>query len=117
MVKRRPGASRLGCLFGALLLVTVAYFGVNVGQVYLRYYRFRDAMEQEARFSHTHDDAAIRLRLTALADSMGLPETASRILIRRSANSVIITTDYTERVEMPLLVREIHFAPRVEWRF
>jgi hypothetical protein len=114
MVSVRRGANRVGCLFGLLLLVTVIYFGVNVGEVYLRYYRLQDAMEQEARFARAHDDDAIRLRLSAFADSLGVPESARRFEVSRSANLVHISTEYVEHVELPLGVRAFHFKPSVE---
>jgi hypothetical protein len=113
VVSARRGASRLGCLVGMLLLVTVAYFGFNMGEVYLRFYRLRDAMAQEARFAHNRNDDAIRLRLVALADSLGLPDDAGRVTITRDAARIVIKTSYTEHVELPLFVREFHFAPQV----
>jgi hypothetical protein len=117
MVGVRRGVSRLGCLVGLLLIVTVVYFGTNVGEVYFRYYRLHDAMAQQARFASTLDDNAIRTRLSALADSLGLPEEATRIRVQRSANRIVISTDYAERVELPLFVRTFRFAPTVEHRF
>ena len=109
----RDGRSRLGCLVGLLLLVTIAYFGFNIGEVYVRFYRLKDAMVQEARFADTRDDEAIRIRLAAVADSLGLPEEAGRVRVMRSANRIVITTDYSEHVELPLFVREFKFAPQV----
>lgn len=117
MVKRRRGASRLGCLVSLLLVVAVAYFGYNVGEVYFRYYQLRDAMEQEARFAQNRDDATVRSRLAAAADSLGLPEDATRFRITRDAHHITIETSYVERVELPMMVRELHFAPRVERAF
>jgi hypothetical protein len=117
MVKLRPGTSRLGCLFSLLVIVTVVYFGVNVGEVYLRYYRMRDAMDQEARFATTHDDDQIRLYLGAMADSLGLPESAGRVRIHRGAHDITISSQYSVHVELPLFVREFHFAPSAERRF
>ena len=113
MVTARRGTSRLGCLVGLLLIVTVAYFGFNIGEVYLRFYRMKDAMVQEARFAHNRDDNAIRLRLAAVADSLGLPNEAGRVIINREGARIIIRTSYTEHVELPLFVREFHFAPQV----
>lgn len=112
MVARR-GAGRLGCLVTLLLAVTVAYFGFNIGEVYLRFARFRDAMTQEARFAHTRDDDTIRRRLAASADSLGLPEEAARVQIRREARRIIISASYAEHVELPLMVREFRFSPQV----
>lgn len=113
MVTRRGGRSRLGCLLGLLLLVTIAYFGFNIGEVYFRFYRLRDAMAQEARFADTRDDEAIRLRLAAVADSLGLPDEAGRVRVVRTSNRVTISSDYSEHVELPLFVREIKFSPQV----
>ena len=117
MVTRRGGRSRLGCLVGLLLLVTIVYFGFNIGEVYLRFYRLKDAMVQEARFADTRDDDAIRTRLAAVADSLGLPDEAGQVRVIRSANRIVITSDYTEHVELPLFVREIKFAPQVVRNF
>ncbi len=113
MVTPRRGASRLGCLVSLLLVVTIAYFGFNIGEVYMRFFRVRDAMEQEARFAHNRDDQTIRSRLAAAADSLGLPDEAARFEVRRDARRIIISTAYTERVELPMFVRDFHFAPQV----
>ena len=113
MVTSRRGTSRLGCLVGVLLLVTVAYFGFNIGEVYVRFFRLKDAMAQEARFAHNRDDNTIRLHLAAVADSLGLPNEAGRVIVTRDAARIIIKTRYTEHVELPLFVREFHFEPQV----
>jgi hypothetical protein len=112
MVRARAGASRLGCLVGLLLVVTVCYFGFNIGEVYFRSYRFKDAMAQEARFADTRDDATIRSRLMAVADSLGLPDEAGRVRIQREASRITISSVYSEHVELPLFVREFRFAPQ-----
>jgi len=117
VVTSRTGASRIGCLVSLLLGVTIAYFGFNIGEVYLRFYRLKDAMVQEARFAHNRADEAIRTHLAAVADSLGLPDEAGRMVIRRDATRIVISTDYSEHVELPLLVREFHFAPQVVRRF
>jgi hypothetical protein len=113
MVSDRRGASRLGCLVTVLVAVAIAYFGFNIGEVYLRSYRFRDAMAQEARFSDTRDDAEIIRRLAAVADSLGLPEEAARVSIRREASRIVLSSSYSELVELPMFIREFHFNPQV----
>ena len=117
MVRSPRGASRLGCLVSVLLAVTIAYFGFNIGEVYVRFYRYRDAMAQQARFAHNRDDNAIRLQLAAVADSLGLPDEAGRIIVTRDASGIVLKASYTEHVELPLFVREFHFAPQVVRRF
>lgn len=117
MVSRRTGRTNFGCLFSILLLVTAIYFGVNVGEPYIRYYRFLDGMKQEARFSARFTDEQIQVRLAALADSLGLPEAAGRVRVRRASNRISLSSAYYERVEMPLIVREILFSPQAEWTY
>lgn len=117
MVRTPRGTSRLGCLVSVLLAVTIAYFGFNIGEVYVRFYRLKDAMAQEARFAHNRDDNTIRLRLAAVVDSLGLPDEAGRVIVNRDVSSIVIRTSYTEHVELPLFVREFRFEPQVVRRF
>ena len=116
MVRGRGGRVSLGCLFTLLLLTAALYFAVNVGEVYWRYYRYRDAMQQEARFAHMRTDQAITRRLTLVADELGLPDGARAVAIRRDggARQITIGAEYAERVELPGFVRTIRFAPRAE---
>jgi len=106
----------LGCLFTLLLLTAALYFAVNVGEVYWRYYRFRDAMRQEARFAHMRTDQAIARRLTSVAESLGLPDGAHTVAIRREtrARRISIRAEYAERVELPGFVQTVRFSPRAE---
>ena len=113
----RAGRTKFGCLVSLLLVVTIAYFVINVGEPYLRYYRFLDGMKQEARFSARFSDEEIQQRLAALADSLGLPEAAGRVRVRRASNRISISTSYYERVEMPLIVRDILFSPQADWTY
>jgi len=113
VVAARSTPRTLGCLILILIGVTIAYFGFNVGEVYLRFYRFRDAIEQETRFARQRDDETIRRRLTLIADSLGLPEAAARIKVHRSAHQIEISSEWSEHVELPMFVREFRFTPRV----
>ena len=118
MVSSAPrGVSRLGCLLLLVLLAAAAYFAVNLGEVYYRYYRFRDAMGQQARFAVRLSDTAVQQRLRATADSLGLPEGAGNVFIRRSSGLIEIWSEYYEHVELPLFVRELHFTPSAEHAF
>ena len=118
MVSSAPrGASRLGCLLLLVLFAAAAYFAVNVGEVYYRYYRFRDAMSQQARFAVRISDATVQQRLRATADSLGLPEAAGNVLVRRSPGLIEVWSEYFEQVELPLFVREFHFTPSAEYAF
>lgn len=113
----RRGRSSLGCLVSLLLVVAAGYFAVNFGEVYLRYYRFLDSMEQNAHFAAHFDDAAIRNNLKFVADTLNLPPEAHSVQIYRRERHISISAEYYEHVELPLYVREIHFRPRVETSF
>jgi len=113
----RTGMSKLGCLVTLLLLVAVVYFADKVGQPYVRYLRYKDAMAQEARFAGRTTDEWIQQRLSEHADSLGLPEAAGNVRIRRTEKGVSISSEYYETVEFPLFVRALRFAPQVERTF
>jgi hypothetical protein len=117
MVTSRRAASTMGCLFAMLVVVAVVYFGVNVGVPYLRYYQFRDAMEQETRFAERKSDAEILRTLRLKADSLSLPLEAQRIHIRRTPVQITIWTKYTVTIEFPFIERDIAFQPVAERGF
>ena len=104
----------MGCLFGLLLLAALGYFGVNVGEAYWRFYQFRDDIQQEVRFAGHSTNDVIATRLHAAADSLGLPEAAGHVVIRRVRGFISIESNYDEPVELPGHVRELHFHPRAE---
>jgi hypothetical protein len=113
-VVRRRGASSLGCLLPLLILAVCAYFAVGFGEAYFRYYQFKDAMGQEARFASTHTDEQITRRLSAFADTLQMPLGAELITVSRVGPKVEISADYDEVIALPLKKEYvIHFHPLV----
>jgi len=117
MVRSRRGSSSLGCLFALLLLSTAVYFGVNVGEVYFRYFKYKDAMRQEVRFASHNSDQVILRHLRAQADSLGLPEAAGEVTLQRDGRHIEMESEYYEHIELPLYVREVRFNPHAEGIF
>ena len=114
MVTRR-GASSTGCLVSLLIFVAVLYYGVNIGEVYFRYYRLLDEMQSQSRIGAALDDGTIRRRIQAAVQEIGLPDSAGAlIVIRRTENprQISIETRYSESVDLPLFQRTFVFAPR-----
>lgn len=117
MVRVRRGKGQLGCLLQMLVVVAVVYFSYNVGTVLWNYYQFEDAMKQEVRFSATRSDAVIKRRLSDFADSLGLPEAARNVHVRRSKNVILIWSEYYKNVEFPGFVREFRLNPQATGPF
>jgi hypothetical protein len=114
VVNRASGRAYLGCLFALLIVTAVVYFGFNIGEVYWRYYRYQDAMEQEVRFASMRNDDAIVQRLTSVSVALGLPDAARPPRVQRdpSTRRIDISASYSERVELPGFVRTFSFTPR-----
>jgi hypothetical protein len=99
-------------LFLLLLVAIAMYLGVNIGEAYWRFYEFEDAMRQEVRFARQIPDDRIKLHLSALADSLGLPEEATNITVERTNSDISVSAEYTEHLQFPLFARDIRFTPR-----
>lgn len=117
MVTLRRGASSLGCLFTLLVIAAVGYFGVNIGEVYFRYFQYKDAMRQEVRFAAHNSDVIIVRHLRDEADSLGLPEGAGNVVVQRDGRHIEIEAEYYEHIELPLTVREVYLNPHAEGIF
>ena len=68
----------MGCLFSLLVVVAALYYGVNIGEVYFRYYRLLDEMETQAQLAAALDDGTIRRRVQATAQDIVQPGNSSR---------------------------------------
>ena len=70
-VGRDPrGATSMGCLVSLLVVVAVLYYGVNIGELYFRYYRLLDEMQSQAQLAPSLDDGTIRRRIQAAAQDI-----------------------------------------------
>ncbi len=112
----RRGASATGCLFSLLILVAALYYGVNIGEVYFRYYRLLDEIQTQTRVASALDDGTIRRRLEAAAEDIGVPREGMRFTIRRTASprQITIETEYSESVHLPLFHHTFHLHPKAE---
>ena len=109
----RRGASSLGCLVSLALFVAALYYGVHIGEVYLRYYRLLDAMRFQAQLAPTiRDDNVIDRRLMAAADS--ILGQVPRFNINRTQRRITIQTQYSEHVDLPFFKHVFLLRPRAE---
>jgi len=117
MVRARAGKGSLGCIVSILLVATVSYFATNIGRSYWNFVQFQDRMKQEARFAQHRSDATIARRLRSYSDSLGLPEGASKVTVRRRGRTIHIWSEYYEHIELPGMVREFYFHPEAVGTF
>ena len=117
MVARR-GVSAVGCMVYLVVIAAAIYFGSPFASAYIDYYRYKDAMKQEAKFSLQHSDAEIQTRLKIFADSLGLPRSASNIRINRGRGRVVILGNYQQTIAVPMIgPKKVRFSPTAEASF
>jgi hypothetical protein len=116
VTRSRRGASSSGCLLSLLLFVAALYYGVNVGEVFFRYYRLLDEMQTETRLAAGLDDGTIRRRIQAAIEEIGIPDSAGsrQLQVRRtdSPRQIVIETQYSEWVSLPFFNHSFSFHPR-----
>jgi len=117
VMRARRGSGRAGCLVTMLVIAAVGYFGLGIGSVYWNYFQYRDRMMQEARFAASRTDGVIKRRIAVFADSLGLPEGARQVRIRRAQKRIHIWAEYYELIELPFIAKELLLSPRVEWTY
>ena len=115
-LRSRRGGSTSGCLVSLVIFVAAVYYGIHLGQPWLRYYQLIDEMRVSARLAPTLSDGVIQRRLEQKVDELGLPPEAKKFHITRSGNprKIIITTEYSETVIVPLLTHTFLFTPIAE---
>jgi hypothetical protein len=75
-------------------------------------------METSARFASTQSDDQIRQHLKGVAQDLGLPTEAQRIVIQRSKHPPVVTirSQYTVELVLPFTRKELTLRPAVEVR-
>jgi hypothetical protein len=116
-LRNRSGKSRLGCLFTIFLFAAVVYVGLNVGEVYWRYYRLADYVREQVDFAPALTDDVIQRRLIAFSDSLGLDLGPRDWVIRRSwsPKEITIRAQYEDSIVITVLgmrkVWKVRFQP------
>lgn len=115
-LRSRRGTSTSGCLVSLVLFIAMVYYGIHLGQPWLRYYQLVDEMRVSARLAPTLSDAVIRRRLEQKVDELALPADAKKFVITRSGNprKITISTQYSETVTVPLLTHTFIYTPMTE---
>ncbi len=102
--RSESGKARIGCLLFLLIIAGGLYFGIQFFEVKYRFYQMQDEVSNDATFAPTLDDAVIRRRLVARADTLGLPLGPKMWTIRRTASprEIFIYSAYDDSVVISL---------------
>jgi hypothetical protein len=98
-------------LFGGAL-----YYGINIGQVYLRYYEVLDGMRSQARLAPGLQDDVIYRRLNGQVDSLFEhgPKPHFKVTRNNDSRRIVIESEYTDQVDLPLFKHTFTLRPRAE---
>ncbi len=115
-LRSRRGTSATGCLVSLLIFAGAVFYGIHLGEPWVRYYQLLDEMRVSARLAPTLSDGVIKRRLEAKADELGLPPESKKFQITRSGKprKILITSEYSETVTVPLLTHTFLFTPKAE---
>ncbi len=112
------GKARVGCLVGILLVVLVIYLVKDFGTVFWRYYQIQDEVKAQASFAPGLTDQAIRDRLVAQCDTLGIPLGMKQWQVKRTGGAITISATYADSVVVTLpgyrKVFHFQFRPHAE---
>ena len=80
-------------------------------------HRSRSNPPSEAKFAAHRTDDAIKVCIAQFADSLGLPESAQNVVVRRGKHEIFIYANYIVHIELPGQVRELKFNPTATGNF
>ena len=72
----------------------------RAGTVYLRYYEFRDDVQQIAQFAGRQTDHELLTRVREAAEVHGIPLDPNAATVRRLNNHLMIDATYMEQIEV-----------------
>lgn len=115
LLRNRRGAGTLGCLLSLLIFVAMLYYGYHIGTVYWKFYQLQDAMKSQARLAPSLADDVIRRRLNESADEI-YPDVKFKFNISRGGRprKIVIESEYTDSVDLPLFKHTFQLKPRAE---
>lgn len=88
----------------ALIKLAIAALIVHAswraGNVYWRYYKFKDGVQHTAQFSGTSSESDLQSRVMQIAGQYQIPVNPEQIRVRREANHTLIDAVYRDRIEI-----------------
>jgi hypothetical protein len=104
----------LRSLFGLFVIVAAIYCGWLVLPPYLANYRLEESVDDTARtgtMDRTKTEEDLRYLVEKDARSLGIDLSPEQIQVERSGGEVLVWTEYTVHIDMPLHPFDLHFQP------
>jgi hypothetical protein len=97
------------------IVAIVANAAVRTVPVYWTHFKFKDAVEETARFSSKRTEDEVRERVLAIANRFEIPITAGDIQVRKDRDTTFVETAYDTTFEyFPGRRYPVHFTVKVE---
>ena len=97
------------------LVAVLANAAWRVGNAYLGYYRFTDAVQQLAHYRGDKSDAEIHDRVFGLAAQYDITVTDETLTIEKNENRTIVDGSYTKPIEfLPTVVYDWPFKVHID---
>ncbi len=115
----RSGRISISFLFFVLVVAAAIYFGLEFGGVYLRHWKFEDAVKQHASFAGQLTDEAIRQKVLDDVATLGLPRQARGVQLVRTQRpqTIRISVAYSDSVNLLFTKKELSFTIDVRRAF
>lgn len=114
MRMNQKGESRLGCIFGLIILAAAIFAAYKMIPVKIKAAEMRDAVEDNARSAGGKSNDTIEKILLQKGRSLGLPIEAANIEVNRRGDDIIVDVDYSVPVEFPGYTHVWHFHHHAE---
>jgi hypothetical protein len=119
VTNNRSGRISLSFLFLALVVAAGLYYGIEYGSVYIRHWKFEDAVKQHVSFAGQLTDEAIRQKVLDDAVGMELPPQARNVrLVRTQSPRVLqVSIAYSDSLNLLFAKKEVSFTIDVRREF
>ena len=91
-------------MFKTLIKLLIAALVVNAtwraGNVYLKYFRFKDDVHEAALFAARQSDSQVQAKVMSLAEQFDIPLKPENVSITRNERRTVINAVYTDEVEL-----------------
>lgn len=97
------------------LVALVANALVRTVPVYWNYFKFKDAVQETARFSSRRSERDVQERVLSIANRFEIPVDAGDIRVRKDGETTFVETAYDTEIEyFPGRKYPVHFDVKVE---